>query len=522
MRYFNTSGPCDPERHYTLFRPPLLAKGQRLVEQGRYFTLFAPRQTGKTTYFQLLFRQLQTQGYLPIWISFEGLKNASPPKFYRTMQQYLQREFALAGIPAAESAALVVEDNIDLQFYLAPISTQSPPIVLVIDEFEDIPTTVMSELLHTLRALYQKRQFHKLHALILVGVSTMAELVVSSASPFNIVDQLELPYFSFDEVQALIDQYVSEAGQPFDPAVVKAIYDNTRGQPGRVSALCQYRVEEIVTDRGQPVRMAAFYPTLKHFLTERKDKNLFNIVQKAKEKPAFMLRLLFNETPLPFSIDNPDMAYLAAHGVIENVGGNVEILAPLYAKRLITAFRPTINGETGDYQTGFQDLSAYVTGNRLNINALLQDYRAYVQRCGFHAFDTEHLKEGAWHYSLDGFLHFFIQRLGGDTLVEVPSGRGRTDILILYKGSKEIIETKVYLDQGYFDQGKTQLVDYLLSEGLEQGYYVVFSNKHGANDPLYSEETIQGKRLYTWLIRTAFQAPSRRVAKKLRKRKDVG
>jgi hypothetical protein len=153
---------------------------------------------------------------------------------------------------------------------------------------------------------------------------------------------------------------------------------------------------------------------------------------------------------------------------------------------------------------------------------LLQNYSAYVQRRGFHAFDTEHLKEGAWHYSLDGFLNFFIQRLGGDTLVEVPSGRGRTDILILYKGGKEIIETKVYLDQGYFDQGKTQLVDYLVSEGLDQGFYVVFSNKHGPTDPLYTEETIQGKRLYTWIIRTTFKAPSRRVAKQPRKRKPAG
>lgn len=315
----------------------------------------------------------------------------------------------------------------------------------------------MSEVLHAFRALYHKRARHQLHALLLVGVSTVAELVVSSASPFN-------------------------------------------------------------KDRRQPVTMAAFYPTLKLFLTERKDKNIFNIVQKAKEKPAFMMRLLFNQTPISFSIDNPDMAYLAAHGVIENVGGNVEILVPLYAKRLITAFRPTINGEAGDYRPDLQDLSAYVTGNRLHINALLQDYRAYVQRRGFRAFDTEQLKEGARHYSLDGFLHFFIQRLGCDTLVEVPSGRGRTDILILYQGGKEIIETKVYLDQGYFDQGKEQLVDYLVSEGLDQGFYVVFSNKHGPTDTLYSEETIRGKQLYTWIIRTGFKAPSQRVAKQKRKK----
>ena len=521
MRYFNTSGPCDPERHYTLFRPTLLAKGQRLVDQGRYFTLFAPRQTGKTTYFQLLFRQLQTQGYLPIWISFEDMKTATRPEFYEALHWNLQNEFSQVGLQAAHP----VKNQLDLQRYLSEISAQSPLIVLVIDEFEDIPPQVMSELLHIFRALYQKRTQHKLHSLLLVGVSSVAELVVSSASPFNIVDQLELPYFTFDEVQALIDQYISEAEQPFDPAVIKAIYENTRGQPGLVSALCQYLVEEMVPDRTQPVTMAAFYPTLKHFLTERKDKNIFNIVQKAKEKPAFMLRLLFNEAPIPFSIHDPTMAYLAAHGVIESIGGNVEILVPLYAKCVLTAFRPVINGEASDYSVDFQGLSQYVTGDRLNLNALLQNYSAYVQRRGFHAFDTEHLKEGAWHYSLDGFLNFFIQRLGGDTLVEVPSGRAwkatGTDILILYKGGKEIIETKVYLDQGYFDQGKMQLVDYLISEGLDQGFYVVFSNKHGPTDPLYTEETIQGKRLYTRIIRTAFKAPSRRVAKKPRKRKSA-
>lgn len=44
MRYFNTPGPCDPERHYTVMREALIAKGQTLVDQGRYFTLFAPQQ----------------------------------------------------------------------------------------------------------------------------------------------------------------------------------------------------------------------------------------------------------------------------------------------------------------------------------------------------------------------------------------------------------------------------------------------------------------------------------------------
>jgi predicted AAA+ superfamily ATPase len=58
MRYFNTSGPCNPAEHYTVLRKELIAQGLEKVHQGRYLTIFAPRQAGKTTYFQQGKRQL--------------------------------------------------------------------------------------------------------------------------------------------------------------------------------------------------------------------------------------------------------------------------------------------------------------------------------------------------------------------------------------------------------------------------------------------------------------------------------
>ena len=150
---------------------------------------------------------------------------------------------------------------------------------------------------------------------------------------------------------------------------------------------------------------------------------------------------------------------------------------PLYKKVRLTAFRPSINGETRHYiNSPDETINQYLTQyGYLNINELLKAYRAYVRRRGFRAFDTNNLKEATWHYSLDGFINFFIQRLGGQTYLEVPSGRGRTDILIRYQGRTDI-ETKVYSDNTYFKRGKGQLADYLKSESLSQGYYVVFSN----------------------------------------------
>lgn len=508
MRYFNTSGPCDPSKHYTVLRPALVAKGEKLVEQGRYFTIFAPRQAGKTTYFQLLLEQLKTQGCIPIWISFEGLKTLPRARFYTALTHFLQRELAAYGIVNATP----IQDQFELQLYLGEVLSPAQPIVLVIDEFEEVPDEVLSELMHTFRALYQKRQFHKLHSLILVGVSTIAELVLSSASPFNVVDELRIPYFNLDEVQDLVNQYVTETGQPFDAAVIRAIYENTAGQPGLVCALCQHLITEVVSDHSEPVTMTAFHPTIKYFLTERFDKNIINIVQKARTKRDFMLRVLFGHTPIPFSVNEPDIAWLFANGVVDNVDGYVDVAVPLYSKALITAFRPLINGEADYYVSAYDTFAEYVTERGLNMTALLEKYRDYVHRRGFHAFDTEHLKEGAWHYSLDNFFNFFIERLGGQTFVEVPSGRGRTDILILYRDHKYLIETKVFTDQQYFEQGKQQLADYLATEGLDEGYYVVFSNKHSNTDQLAFAEAIAGKHIYTYIILTKFEQPSRRKA----------
>jgi hypothetical protein len=56
MRSFNTSGPNILEKHYTLPRLALIEKGKRLVHDDRYFTIWAPRQAGKSTYFRLPMR----------------------------------------------------------------------------------------------------------------------------------------------------------------------------------------------------------------------------------------------------------------------------------------------------------------------------------------------------------------------------------------------------------------------------------------------------------------------------------
>lgn len=60
-RFFNTAGPCNPEDHYML-RPGDRLPGVRdLVDAKLYFVVHAPRQSGKTTVFLELARELTAE-----------------------------------------------------------------------------------------------------------------------------------------------------------------------------------------------------------------------------------------------------------------------------------------------------------------------------------------------------------------------------------------------------------------------------------------------------------------------------
>jgi len=438
MREFNVEGPCDPQLHFTVMREALVRQGIEKVEKGKYFTIFAPRQAGKTTYFQLLIRELEKSIYLPIWISFEDFANLTVGKFYSAWDYELRLRTTLHDMALSTH----ISDNTSLRRFFDEIKQAGKAVVLIA------------------------------------------------------------------EVENLICQYEQESGQLFQKKVVAKIYENTLGQPGLVNALCRELVEKYCTDRSKPVDMVGFRALLDYFLRKRIDKNISNIVAKAKQHKEFMLKVLFDESEIPYTIDDEQIKFLHVNGVIEDVGGIVDVPIPLYKNRLINAFRPLINGETVYFDSlpdRFDEL--YSADGGLNIDKLIRSYIHYVQRRGFRAFDTENLKESAYHYSFDGYINFFIKQLGGETFIEVPSSRGRIDALLIYQKKTYVIEIKRWSGPVYYQKGKRRLAAYAKSEGLPEGYYVVFSNRHQESDTLFEQEEIDGVKIYSYIVRTNFERP---------------
>ena len=96
MRYFNTSGPNIPAQHYTLPRLDWVEKGKKLIYKERYFTIWAPRQTGKSTYFRFLAEALQKEGYKVCHTNFESFRDESKKDFLIGLNNALTDQW---GIP---------------------------------------------------------------------------------------------------------------------------------------------------------------------------------------------------------------------------------------------------------------------------------------------------------------------------------------------------------------------------------------------------------------------------------------
>ncbi len=93
-RTFEKSGEVLPEKSYFV---PLEGVSntdnqdmKTMVDLGRYFSIFAPRQSGKTTYFKYFCRELEKDPtYIPILLSFQRYRDFDVKTFFQRVEKKL-------------------------------------------------------------------------------------------------------------------------------------------------------------------------------------------------------------------------------------------------------------------------------------------------------------------------------------------------------------------------------------------------------------------------------------------------
>ncbi len=333
-------------------------------------------------------------------------------------------------------------------------------------------------------------------------------IIQDNASPFNIADNLNVPYFTRDEVFELLHQHESETGQLFEDKVKDKIYQITAGQPGLVNGFAK-----VLVDRNPDKKILDYndYLKVEHwYLNIAIDKNFANILNQARKERSFVERLLFTEDQIPFKIDRESIKLLHVNGLIkEDENGYVTFWVPFYKKRLYDAFYPYMNGERKEISSSIFYEEYFDKKGNFKIEKLISAYKEYVKRRGFKAFlekdengNYKSIKESALIYSFETFIAAVVNELSGKIYREADTGLGKSDMILNFNGKEFIIETKVYYSPGKFTSGKKQLAYYCKSIGLDTGIYLVFRpvNKKYPKNVKEQTEKIDDITIKTYLI----------------------
>jgi hypothetical protein len=218
-------------------------------------------------------------------------------------------------------------------------------------------------------------------------------------------------------------------------------------------------------------------------LTEAIDKNIANIINKAKQHRAFVERLLFTGEKVKYQVNDEKIKFLHAHGLIKkDKDGYVEFWVPLYMKAIYAAFYPYANGESKLFFREVDSNSLIGEKSRIDFDKLIDNYKNYVKRRSFKYFREKDpgtgkymsLKEAALAYSFETYIQVFIQEVNGKSYLEPHSGLGRCDLLLNIGGKEYVVEFKVFQSLSKFEKGKEQLAYYAKTLGLNEAVYLVF------------------------------------------------
>ena len=529
MRRFGTQGPVNPEQHYIVARAEELAEFIKRVKEGRYIVIFAPRQTGKTTFFYAAMDILAAEEttYLPIHLDFEAYKNLTPADFYSNLTEDIREEienlYHKRGAVPSEALRNFLEninltDNVSMLrgFQALGKILENQRVVVFIDEFDNIPQIAVADFLYALRRIYISRTVPRSpHSLGIVGVKSIEQLNADrSASPFNIHDDFALSNFTLAQVQELFGQYTDEVGQAFAPEVIESIHKQTGGQPFLVNRFAQILTEEMDVHKTETLTMEHFSEAHGQLLEER-NTNIEHLLTNIRKDPRFqttLMRIVSYQDSVPFNPDNDIINELATYGVItKGTDRKCEIVNPIYLYRIIQAFKPLVNGLERDYFPEDTDAFQYLTDNgQLQMGRLLDNFRDFILRAGFRILQVpETPQEFIGQHLLFAYLDQFITSVNGAMYMEVPTGRGRMDLIVLHNQRKYVVETKIWRSERSYAEGKQQLAAYLSTEDVAEGYYIVFDHRE-APEPRTETETIDGLTIRSYVIPVVQERPSRK------------
>ena len=527
MRRFNTEGPVVKRRHYCI--PPLermdLKRILALIREERYFTLHAPRQTGKTSVL-LALQDLLNSGsvgsYRCIYV------NVEPGQAFREDVREAMR--AIVGALATWSLS-VLEDSFvrDVGFdvferfgpgcglteVLRLWARADPrPLVLLIDEIDALVGDSLIAVLRQLRAGYPNRPRQFPQSIVLCGVRDVRDYriksgstgeTVTGGSAFNVsAGSLRLGDFSEAEVESLLLQHTAETGQEFHPEAIHRVWTQTRGQPWLVNALCDRACSRNTQERERPVTEEDILESQERLISER-TVHLDQLADKLREdRVRRVIEPLLSDddrTALPSSgfVRQRDLEYARDLGLLAR-DDSPRIANPIYREVVPRELITAIQGDLLLQQSWYVN-----SEGGLELAKLLADFQDFFRQHSEHWLRRIDYIEAGPQLLLQAFLQRVING-GGRVTREYALGRGRTDLLVTWptasRRQRFVIECKILRGnlETLIRKGLAQTAEYTDRVAADEGHLVLFNHdkKLWSDKAFRRSATLNGTPIQIW------------------------
>ncbi len=530
MRRFHSYGPVDSQQHFCVARETLV---EQCVSQlighpekgGHYFTIWAPRQTGKTW----LMRQAQQK--IP----------------ERYPDQFTVFNFSLGNLRGLSYAPSEKEDGTDLPIAFRQIlETNLPghpdvknwgefdslfskeqgiwdtPLILLIDEVDTAPSAFLDLLVGRFREIYLYRGKNCLHGMALVGVRAVLGIESQRGSPFNIQRSLHVPNFSKEEAKELYRQYQEESGQQIESVVVEKVYNSANGQPGLVSWFGELLTEKYNPGKNKSINAEVWEEVYESACHTEFNNTVLNIIKKAKSTYSQHVLELFANANVRFSLDADWCSYMYMHGIIDQEkivtesGERMTVCrfaSPFIQLRIFNALTYHLLDERLPILAlePLDDLADVFADDRLDLPALLRRYQDYLARLkakGINPWKDQprrvdlHYTEAVGHFHLYAWLRDAV----ADQCIVSPeflTGNGKVDIHLRCGKRPGIIEVKSFSSASKTKKARVQAADYAKSLRLDEVTLALFTPVEDETilKKLSGKEHVDGIQVITVAIR---------------------
>ena len=433
-----------------------------LIEQEKYFVLHAPRQTGKTSCL-LALREYLNAGdrYRCVYVNIEIAQSARED-VGAAMRAMLYAAWMQAEAVSADLAQVAIQPLLEqagphgaLQALLSRWSQASDrPLVVLLDEVDALIGDTLIAVLRQLRAGYADRPTGFPQSILLCGVrdvrdyrihSTAAQEIIAGGSAFNIkAESLRLGNFTAEDMAALYAEHTAETGQSFTSAALDRAWALSRGQPWLVNALGYETCFRMPAgrDRTQPIT-AELLDEAKEALILRRETHLDQLADKLREpRVRRVIEPLLSGEQLQVAASDEDIQYVRDLGLVERIDGQLAIANATY-REIIP--RQLTYVQQLDLEASQQTAWYLRPDGRLDDDKLLAGFQDFFREHSEHWLQRFDYQEAGPQLLMQAFLQRLVNG-GGRVEREYGLGRGRTDLLVIWRYSRRRAEDRTRIE----------------------------------------------------------------------------